>query len=314
MRVLVVTNMYPHPGDPGFGAFVEDQVRSLRKLGVEIEVLFINGRASKLNYLWGAFRVLGRVWRRHYDLVHAHYVFTGILARLQWRYPLVVSFHGAGEMVGWQGTLCRLLAPWVDEVTVTSREHYRQLGCEKAHIVPCGVDLELFRPMPQDEARRALGLPLDKKLVLYAGELRPEKRVDLIQEAVALLRERDPSVELVIATGQPHERIPLYMNAADVLVLASEYEGSPVVIKEALACNLPIVSVDVGDVAERIEGVEGCYLCQRTPQDIADKLELALARGGRTKGRDAVRHLALERVAERMLAVYQKALASRKGK
>ena len=308
MRVLVVTNMWPHPADPAFGTFVAQQVEALRGRGVEVDVLFVNGRRSRWNYLLG----LGRVWaalaRRRYDLVHAHYVFSGWLARLQpWR-PVVVSFHGAGEMEGYQGWLCRRLAPRVDGCTVTSAHHKAQLGWTGAEIVPCGVDLERFAPQPQAEARRHLGLPAEGRLVLFVGEPRPEKRLDLIEAAVARLQAADPAVSLVKVIGQPHALVPWYMNAADVLVLASDYEGSPVVIKEAMACNLPIVATAVGDVPQVLGDTAGCYLCAQTAQDIAEKLGLALAFGRRTDGRRRVAGLQVADEVEGILRLYRRVL------
>jgi len=158
--------------------------------------------------------------------------------------------------------------------------------------------------MPREEARHALGLASDRRLVLFAAIVRPEKRLDIVQGAVELLRRTDPQVELVLATDQPHERMPLYMNASDVLALASDSEGSPVVIKEAMACNLPIVSVDVGDVAQVIGSTEGCYLCERDPADMASKLRLVLGRGQRTTGRQDIQHLSLDKTVEDVLQVY----------
>jgi teichuronic acid biosynthesis glycosyltransferase TuaC len=159
--------------------------------------------------------------------------------------------------------------------------------------------------MSQSEARRHLGLSLDQKLVLYVGLLRPEKRLDVIQTAVGLLRQHDPAVELVVASGRPHEEIPWYMNACDVLALASDREGSPMVVKEAMACNLPIVSVDVGDVTEVIGNTEGCYICRRDPTDMAEKLRLALDRTRRTDGLAAVQGLSLDTTVDRILRVYE---------
>jgi glycosyltransferase involved in cell wall biosynthesis len=270
-----------------------------------VDVLVVGGKRRKLSYIEGVQRFWQRLRECRYDLIHAHYVFSGIVARLQRRHPLLVSFHGAAEMVGWVGLLCRLLAPLADAVTVTSEEHRRQLGRRDAHIVPCGVDLDLFVPMPSSEARQQLGLPAHKKLVLFVGILRPEKRLDVIQNAVHILYQDDESVELVVATGQPHQRIPLYMNACDVFALASDYEGSPVVIKEAMACNLPIVSVDVGDVAQVVGGTEGCYICQREPSDMAEKLKWALGRGQRTEGRRIVQRLGLDATLDSIVSIYK---------
>jgi len=303
--VLVVTNMYPDAQNPDFGTFVQEQVEGLRMRGLDVDVLVVGGKRRKLSYIDGVQRFRRHLHQRQYDLIHAHYVFSGIVARLQRGCPLLVSFHGAAEMVGWVGLLCKMLAPLADAVTVTSLEHKAQLGRKDAYVIPCGVDLDLFVPMPKEEARQRLGLPLEKKLVLFVGILRPEKRLDVIQAAVQMLQHEDESIELIIATGQPHERIPLYMNACDVLALASDYEGSPVVIKEAMACNLPIVSVDVGDVAQMIGGTEGCYMCQREPVDMAQKLKLALGRGQRTNGRRVAQRLGLDTTIDSLLHIYE---------
>jgi teichuronic acid biosynthesis glycosyltransferase TuaC len=303
--VLVVTNMYPDAQNPDFGTFVQEQVEGLRRRGLRVDVLTVGGKRRKASYVDGARRFWRQIRTQRYDVIHAHYVFSGVVARLQRRYPLVVSFHGAAEMAGWVGLLCKGLAPLADAVTVTSEQHKAQLGRKDAHVIPCGADLDLFLPMPRGEACRRLGWALDRKRVLFVGILRPEKRLDVIQAAVDVLRATDQSVELVVATGQPHERIPWYMNACDVLALASEHEGSPVVIKEAMACNLPIVSVDVGDVGQVIRGTEGCYLCQRDPMDMAKKLALALARGRRTEGRCAIQTLGLEATLDAVYSVYR---------
>ena len=160
MRVLMLTNMYPYEGDPSFGTFVHEQVRALRALGVQIDVLFVDGRRSRWNYLVG----YPRLWRQlayvRPDLIHAHYVFSGLIARAQWGLPIVQSFHAPGEMHTYQGWLCKRLVPWVDAVIVTSTDHKARLGYGRAQIVPCGVDLALFVPRPRDEARAELGWDL----------------------------------------------------------------------------------------------------------------------------------------------------------
>ncbi len=303
-RLLVVTNMYPDEEHPDFGTFVQEQVEGLRARGLDVDVIVVGGKRRRASYIEGTRRFWRQIRLQHYDLIHAHYVFSGVVARLQRRHPVVVSFHGAGEMVGWVGLLCKLLAPLANAVTVTSPQHKAQLGRKDAYVIPCGVDLDLFTPMDRGEACQRLGLSPAKKRVLFVGILRPEKRLDVIQAAVDILRNDDSQIELIVATGQPHERIPLFMNACDALALASDYEGSPVVIKEAMACNLPIVSVDVGDVAQVIQSTDGCHLCQRDPTDMAQKLALVLEHAQRTDGRRVIQKLGLETTLEGLLQVY----------
>jgi len=307
MRVLVLTNMYPHEADPSFGTFVYEQVRALRALGVDMDVLFVNGRASRRNYLIGYPRLWRQIRHVRYDLIHAHYVFAGWIARAQRRLPVVQSFHGAGEMLGYQGWLCKRLAPRVDRVIVTSADHKARLGYAPARIIPCGVDLALFTPQPREEARRKLGWELGKKTVLWVGDPRPEKRLDLVHGAFDLLAQRRKDVELKIVSRVPHADVPTYLSAAHAFILPSDHEGSPVVIKEAMACNLPIVAVDVGDVAQVIGGVKGCYLAERTAQDLADKLEQALAHE-QSAGRAAIQHLQTSAEAQAILDVYNEVI------
>ena len=312
LKVLVVTNMYPHPARPSHGIFVREQVQSLRMMGVRADVLFINGPAGKVNYGKGLLAFWRHMRRARYDLVHGHYVYGGAIARLQAGCPVLSTFHGGEFYMGrLEPLLCRLLAPRVDGVILTSSALRGCLPDQQAWILPCGVDSVRFRPMPRDPARAELGLPMDKKLVLFVAARRPEKRLDLVEQAVSVLNETVPEAELIVLSDQPPDRVPLYMNAADVLVLASNNEGSPQVVKEAMACNLPIVSVPVGDVPEVLADVAGCYLCSQSPPDIADKLGMALRREERTTGRDAIAHLSLEAVAARLVDIYREVLERR---
>jgi len=312
MRVLVLTNMYPTAEAPASGTFVQEQVESLRKEGVDVDVLLVDGLKNKLNYLWGVLRLWVRVLTNRYDLIHAHYVFSGFVARTQFLHPVVLTHHGLEVFMSWQRFPSRIITPLVDKVILVSQEQKEKLGCEKAEIIPCGTDLDLFRPMPREEARRRLNLsPFDRKLVLVlwaGGDSRPVKRVDIVKTAVAIAREKDPAIELVLVNGKPHNMIPLYMNACDVLLLVSDGEGSPMVIKEAMACNLPIVSVPAGDVAEVIGGTDGCYLCSQDAVDVAEKLLLALSHPRRTNGREKIKHMEQSFIAKRIIALYQEVL------
>ena len=253
--VLVVTNLWPTNEDPGYGSFVQAQMASLGPLGVDYDVVFIDGRRSRWNY----FRALGelrfRLKHYRYDLIHAHFGLSGWVARCQWRTPVVVSFMG-DDVLGRPSRSGRItlygrflqasswvLARLVSAVIVKSGEMKTRLGLNAARVIPNGVDLQLFRPREQSEARQALGLDLKKRFVLFPyNPAEARKRFDLIEATVNLARREIPEIEILQVRGVPRERMPLYMNAADVLVLASLFEGSPNAVKEAMAVNLPVVS------------------------------------------------------------------------
>lgn len=311
VRVLVVTNMYPSPAKPSFGVFVADQVSALRRADVDVDVFFVDGKANTLNYVWGFVRFWRHLRRHHYDLIHAHYVLSGLIARAQWGYRVVLTHHGP-ELLGhprWQTWLAHLVTPLFDEVIYVTEEGRRAMNDRDGWVIPCGVDLDAFRPVPRSEARAKLGLALDQPLVLWAGDpSRPEKRYAMVEGAMQRVKAMMPSADLVLLTGRPHDLVPTYMSACDVLVLTSAAEGSPMVIKEAMACNLPIVSVRVGDVAEVIEGAVGCALADPDVNDIGRRLVDVLRQPLRTNGRQRVEHLGEVPITRRILEVYTRAL------
>ncbi len=279
--------------------------QGLERLGVQVDFLPVAGTFSRLNYLKACWKMLilwltGKL--RQYDLVHAHYGYNGIVARCQFTIPVLVSFMGSDVYRIWERRLAWLLARIVNRVHVPG-EQMRALLRVEAHVIPYGVDLTVFYPTNQAEARQQLGLNHAKKLVLFPYDpKRAVKRADLVEQAVGRIEE----AEVVVVSGKPPEVVAQYMNACDAMVMASTYEGSPVAIREALACNLPIVSVDVADVKSYIGHLPGCYICERTPDDMAAKLQLVFADGKRlVHGREQVLQLGLESIAEKTFAVYQ---------
>ena len=318
MRVLIVTAMYPTKVRPAYGTFVKEQVESLRSTGVEVDVLCIKGNDGMKGYLVAGQKMRELMKAKPYDLVHAHYGLSGATARMQGRCPLVVTFHGSdlfGEVGSqyqytFQGMVKVLISKFVGLVAtqciVVADLLKSKLWPQSAVTIPMGVDLSIFRPINPRDAREQLGLTQDKQRVLFAANPSDSgKRFDIAEAAVGLLQVTKPNIKLLPLHDVAHEKVPLYMNACDVLVLTSMHEASPCVIKEALACNLPIVSVDVGDVARRINGVSGCYLCERTPEDVSTKLQQALAGGRSTNGRDKIQHLSLQNIAQEVIAVYE---------
>jgi glycosyltransferase involved in cell wall biosynthesis len=322
-RILVVTNLWPTEADPGYGSFVKAQMESLRPLGVDFDVLFINGRESRWNYLRGIGQLRRQLRADRYDLIHAHFGLSGWVARWQLRLPMVVSFMG-DDVLGRParsgritpgGHFLRLsgfiLARMVTTVIVKSSQMATRLRLPRAHVIPNGVDLGLFRPIEQGNARNALNLDPAKKFVLFPyNPQEARKRFDLIQAAVSLARERIPNLEILVARGKSQDQVALYMNAADVLVLASMFEGSPNAVKEAMATNLPVITVDVGDAPDLIGPTAGCYVVPREAPAIAGKIVEVCRRGERTQGREWIRKLSMESVAQQIVNVYEETLAS----
>jgi glycosyltransferase involved in cell wall biosynthesis len=318
-RVLVVTNLWPTESDPGYGSFVQAQMESLRPLGVEFDTLFIDGRASRWNYLRAIGRMRSLLRQNRYDLVHAHFGLSGWVARCQLRVPVVVSFMG-DDVLGrprQDGSITPygrflqassfLLARMVAASIVKSAEMKARLRLASTEVIPNGVDLNAFRPVERNEARQTLGLDPAKKYVLFPYDpAEQRKRFDLIHAAVAEAQADDPAIEILLVRGVPRHRMPLYMNAADVLVLASIFEGSPNAVKEAMAVNLPVVAVDAGDVREVVGRTKGCFIVPREVEPMAAKIAEVCRRAERTRGREAMARLAIGKVAERVVEVYAK--------
>jgi glycosyltransferase involved in cell wall biosynthesis len=323
-RVLVVTNLWPYEGDPSYGCAVKAQMDSLRPFGVDYDVLFVNGRESRWNYLRAYAELWQRLRSRRYDLIHAHMGLAALVARFEVTSPLVVSFmgfdvsgkYGGSDHITPFGRFYQIssfvLARLASAVIVMSTEMRQHLELASAYVIGNGVDLDLFRPMEQSEAKRILDLDPQKKFVLFPYDpQRPEKRFELVQSAVALAREAIPELEILPVFAVPQSSMPVYMNAAEVLVLASQYEGSPNSVKEAMATNLPVITVAVGDAGELIGQTEGCHLVARDCGEIAAKIIDVCRRGTRTRGRDRMAMYSMENVARQIVQVYSSVIRRR---
>ena len=313
VSVLAVTNTYPTDEMPGDTPCIKDQIMALRAQGVIVDLLHVDRSKGKLSYARAAWRLFLKSFRgKEYDLIHAYYGHCGLLARLQLRYPIVVTFRGSDLLSHKDGLIGRIVARLVQGVIVMSEEMERATKRQDAHIIPFGVNLDLFTPYPKERARRDLGLPMSEKLVLFPwNPARPEKRFDIVEEAIRALKRDDESVRLVVVYNKPSEVVAKYMNACDVMVLASDHEGSPMAVREAMACNLPVVSVDVGDVRQIIGGIVSCHLCKQEAGDLAEKLSWVLCGGERTDGSRIVRKMDAAWSAEQVISVYSQVLTKR---
>lgn len=317
MRVLVLSAMYPTPERPEFGSFVRTQVQSLRAAGADVDVLVIDGPNRKLMYPRAVPQLRERLARRPADVVHAHYSYAGIVAVAQRSAPVVLTFHG-DDLLGtcdadgrtelWSRPVAaagRALGERVDGVIVQTEQMARRFRRRDVHVLPHEVDLDLFSPTPREAARRELGLRAEGRYVLFAASPSVAvKNFGMARDAVAELRRADPQVELIVCAHEPQPRLALFMSACDVLAFPSWQEGSPNVIKQAMACNLPIVATDVGDVRSVIGGTDGCHVVGFAGDGFTTHLREELSLRRRTNGREAVGHFGGERVARQLLEVY----------
>jgi glycosyltransferase involved in cell wall biosynthesis len=321
--------MYPTRAAPHLGIFVKQQIESLKEMGLEVELLVLERlKKGMACYLRLAQGVQAKIDEWNPDIVHVMYggVMADIITRAVTDRPTIVTFHGS-DLLGEH--LSGRVREWIAEYGVwSSRRAARRakgivavsrelrdalpdkLDKTKVRIIPCGIDLQRFKPLDQDACRSRLGWRADQFNILFptnGGD--PRKRLDLAQAAVQAVKRLGIDAKLHQLRGVAHDEVPVWLNASDVLLLTSLHEGSPTAVKEALACNRAVVSVDVGDVRERIEGIEGCYLGSPEAGDLAAKLRLVHARRSGIAGRIKMQQLSLEHIAGRLSSLYQEVLS-----
>ena len=328
--VLIVTNFWPHEANPAYGIFAKRQVDSLIARGLRCDVLSLRGFAGSAAYPLAALKLAGASLRprRQYRLVHAHGGEAGVVARFYARAPLVVTYYGSDLLGIWDAagglSPARRLRRWIVResaraaaATVTqSREMEQALPLRarrRNRVIPNGIDTRLFRPLDREECRRALGWSDEERVVLFAANPEaPVKRFPLAQEAFRRSRGLAGPVRLEVAWGISPAEMPRILSAADCLLLTSRAEGSPNVVKEAVMCDLPVVTTEVGDVRDVLAGVEPSWICRDDPDDLARAVAECVGRAERSNGSKVAGRLALEAVAEEVLALYADVGASRR--
>jgi len=295
----------------GLSPIVRNQGESLIRNGVQIIFFTINGKGFK-SYFLHIFKLRKFLKQNKFDIIHAHYTYSAYVAALSGAKPLIVSLMGSDVISKINSKFllqlfCKLFAK---QIIVKSLDMYQCLKISEAEIIPNGVDIEKFKSIEKEECLVNLGWDISKIHILFAADpTRPEKNFSLTQKALTLLK-LDYDIVLHLMQDLPHEIIPVYMNASDVIILSSLHEGSPNVIKEAMSCNCSIVATDVGDIRLIIGETEGCYLSSFDPEDMAEKIHLALQFSnlkGKTNGRQKIITLGLDSdtVAHRIIKIYK---------
>jgi len=324
LRVLAVI-----PGDEADRSsmvFARRQVSALNEAGVATRIFFLSSRTSPKVLLQELRRFRETIREFDPHIVHSHFgTVTSLFCAIATKRPLVISFRGSDlNPTRNVSSLRSLMGRLFSQASMLRARHAicvspqlrdrLWLKSRPVSVIFDGIDLSLFQPMPRDEARRRLGWSQEAKLIFFNLGGRPVgKRLPLAESAVSVARRTMPDVDLVAVSKVDPERIPLYMNACDCLLLTSEWEGSPTVVKEALACNLPVVSVDVGDVTELLREVYPSTIVPADAEAIGHALIDILQGGIRSNGRSRACDMSEEITTARVIAIYEEILTSHSG-
>lgn len=309
MNVLFVSS-----GNNKFGIapVVHAQGVSLKKSGINLEYFTIKGKGVS-GYTKNILKLRKHIKSNKYDLIHSHYILSAVVATFSKHPKIIVSLMGSDVFSSkYLNILIKLFHNYKWKATlVKSKEMKEILNLQDLFVIPNGVDLQKFYPMDKNEARTKIGWQGEKYILFSSYPERKEKNYLLAEAAVNNLSSLN--VKLVSLMGVRHDEVCLYINAADVLLMTSNYEGSPNIIKEAMACNCPIVSTDVGDVKWIIGETEGCFITASNIENASKKIKEALKfvdNVGKTNGRARITELGLDSItiAKRIIEVYNQVL------
>jgi teichuronic acid biosynthesis glycosyltransferase TuaC len=309
MRILFVRS-----GNNGIDSISTNQGESLIAQGVEVYYFNILGKGLR-GYLSNVLKLREVAYTLSIDLIHAHYSLSGFLSSLSFTKKQVITSLMGSDVLSADNIPLRLTRFFSKNIwartIVKSQAMKQQLKINSAIVLPNGVNFDLFKTYDKISALKEIGWNTNSKHILFSSDPeRPEKNFKLAERSIEILRKQNSEIHIEIhfLKNIGHAVAFKFYNAADVLLLTSLTEGSPNVIKEAMACNCPIVSTPVGDVFEIIAYTNGCYLTTYDPVNIADSLKKAIDFGNRTNGRDNIRHLESSKIALKLIKLYEETL------
>lgn len=299
----------------GISSLIYNQGLSLIQDNVSVDFFTIKGKGIK-SYVKNIFLLRNHLKLNHYDIVHSHYSLSSFVAALAMAKPLFVSLMGSDVKSN------KIYHPIIyffhyffwSVTIVKSEDMKKSIKINKLHIIPNGVNVNKFRELNKKECQEKLKWSNNKKHILFGADpLRIEKNFTLAQKALTIL-DNKLNYELHYLKDISFEDVLLYINASDVLLITSFYEGSPNIIKEAMACNCPIVTTNVGDVEWVIDNTKGCFITTYNPNDIAQKLIKVLNSDKRTDGRKRIIDLGLDSIsiAKKLISIYNETLNKEK--
>jgi|WetSurMetagenome_2_1015567.scaffolds.fasta_scaffold00034_57 teichuronic acid biosynthesis glycosyltransferase TuaC len=307
MKVLIVcSGNFPEPEKnfPTSQAFVSDQIISLEQnFGVSFEIFLIKGKGF-LGYARNRKLLRQKLKNEKFDLVHAHYGLSGLLAILSTTLPVIVTFHGTDINNFITRIICLSDMLFANHSIFVSEKLRKKIWFRfpGTSVIPCGVDTGIFYVTDKKVARKESGLQPDKKYILFASSFSNRvKNYPLAEKAAGLMKTKAEILEL---TGMSRQQVSSILNAVDVVLMTSFTEGSPQVIKEAMACNCPVVSVDVGDVRNITRDAEQCFITSWDPAEIAFSLDKVLTEGSRSNGREIIKEYDNKIISGRIYEIY----------
>jgi teichuronic acid biosynthesis glycosyltransferase TuaC len=305
MKVLIVANK----NSGSFSSFVIEQGSSIAYEGAEVEYFGVIGKGWT-GYLSCRKKLIKKIEECKPDLIHAHYGLCGLLANLQRKVPVVITFHGSDIQSSTMIRCLSRLAMYLSKYNIfVLKSMPDRVGYKKKNysVVPCGVNLSVFKPMDMVEARKRLNWNTKDIYVLFAGRFdNPVKNPLWAKKCIALAG----NCKLIELKGYKRIEVNLLMNACNLLLVTSISEASPQVVKEAMACNHPIVSTDVGDVRSVFGETKGCYITSRNEVDCVEQIRKAIRfsmKYSQTDGRGRVIDLGLDihEIAQKIISLYK---------
>ena len=302
MRILIIASGNSSQVSP----FVKEQAESIIKQGISVDFFLIRGKGV-FGYLKNYFFLLKKIKSEKYDLLHAHYGLSGLLATLQFYVPVIITFHGSDVNMKKNYLFSRIASRLSTNNIFVHKNLPERLKIfrKTVNIIPCGFNNNLFFPIPKNKARNMLDWKKSTHYIVFSSAFDNKiKNVQLAKLAISNIN----NCKLIELKGYEKEQINLILNASDLLLVTSLSETGPIIVKEALACNCPVLSTDVGDVKNLIQNVQNCYISSFNPEDIKKKINLILLNNKRANGKQAVKKFKLEYISYKVMDVYKSTL------
>lgn len=308
MKVLVVAS-----GNANFiSPFILDQVSALKKKGITIDFFLIKGKGV-IGYIKNYKPLIKKINGFKPDIIHAHYGLSGLISSFQNRTKVVTTFHGSDINMKKTRFFSKISNILSSKSIFVSYDLAIKLDQKRPIVIPCGVDMDIFYPIDKNIARGKLKMSFEKKYVLFSSHFSDiVKNYPLAKKSISLIS--DVKIELIELKGYKREEVALLMNAVDTVLMTSLSEGSPQFIKEAMACNTPIISVDVGDVKDVVKDTKSCFITKRNPADIASKIREVLIFNGKTNGRSNIKQFDNRLIASSIIDIYHSVKNTKNGK